>query len=301
MDTGIGWWVLAHRLNRPGLFRRPWSVCWSPLSTVDAVAPVSARPISSWPGKPASRGNPGPRRAGPRTFIMPDSLPAGDSRSTGAGRVGRCLQLTTAPSPGAIGGRTKGNMAKNLRWKLLTIVCRARPVGLGLHAAPGKSAARPRSEGRRAPGDAGADRRCAAGRDRGGGRPAARGAAHAEHRRSAASPSPARSEFRVAGVPSAQDAAVPPGAGRRRPRLYDRSQSGGRLHLPPEAGRRQPAARGDGRTRRCRPSSAASTSSASPSRSSRATAATIRSWCSCPASPTSSAPRRSSGRRRCSS
>ena len=54
-------------------------------------------------------------------------------------------------------------------------------------------------------------------------------------------------------------------------------------------------------TRRCRPSSAGSTSSASPSRWSPATAATTRSWCSCPASPTSTAPRRSSGRRRCSS
>lgn len=37
--TGIGWWVLAHRLNRPGLFSSSLVGLLEPLSTVDAVAP----------------------------------------------------------------------------------------------------------------------------------------------------------------------------------------------------------------------------------------------------------------------
>ena len=129
------------------------------------------------------------------------------------------------------------------------------------------------------------DRRGAAHRDRDDRRSAARAA---EDRRTfprtvtVVSPT----EFRVEGVPPEQDAGVPSAAHRHR------------ADLQPFAGRRQRTPSRCGRTsptscarkpspRRCRRSTAASTSSAWPSRSSRGTARTIRFSCSCRASPTS--------------
>ena len=117
-------------------------------------------------------------------------------------------------------------------------------------------------------------------RDRDHRRAAARHADTRRHRSSRRSRRPAPREFRVEGI---QDDAGVPAGGRRRDGLRPIVR-GRRLHLHDEAEHREPAARRDGRRRRWRRSSAASTSWAWPSRSSPATARRTRSWCSCPAS-----------------
>ena len=88
--------------------------------------------------------------------------------------------------------------------------------------------------------------------------------------------------FTVNGVPPDQDAAFRNAAdrGRRQLRALVRQPAA----TPSRCGRTSSSSCAKTpSTRRCRRSSAASTSSASPSRSSRVTAPPIRSWCSCPA------------------
>ena len=145
---------------------------------------------------------------------------------------------------------------------------------MGVLPARPEGPARPRPQGRRAPGAARADRRRAAARDRdarwtGCASELVKGGVTGVDRRPRSSPT----AFRVDGVPADAGRA---GARRRRPpsrRTYNRESGVERhLHVPDEAEHRQPAARGDGRPGASGPSSAASTSSAWPSRSSRARA-----------------------------
>ena len=187
-------------------------------------------------------------------------------------------------------------MAKNLRWKFLIIVGVVGAVGLRVLPARSEGSARPGPQGRRAPGDARADRRRGQARDRHDRRSSARADEDAEHP-GATVTSVGPTEFRVDGIPPDQDAAFRQLADRRRADLQPLTRRR-QLHLHDAAELVATSCAKKRSRRRCRLSSAASTSSASPSRSSRATAATIRSWCSCRASPTSPAPRRSSSRRR---
>ena len=146
------------------------------------------------PGRPEGR-RPGRHH---RRHVRVDHQSSNDQSvqlQIAAERAGR--GVARAPSVGYQGqdaGRRsdatrRASHAKNLRWKLLTIVgVLALAIWAFYAARTREGAARPRSEGRRAPGAAGADRRRAAARDRDHRRAAARGAAHGEHRRSAASP-----------------------------------------------------------------------------------------------------------------
>ena len=157
--------------------------------------------------------------------------------------------------------------------------------------------ARARPQGRRAPRPARADRRRAAARDRD----------EMERLREALRPSgvsattfTARRVRRSSGSRACRRTRTRRSA---RPRTrsqtnFDRESGVERhLHVHDEAEHAQSSCARRPSSRRGRRSSAASTSSASPSRASRSRAPTAtRSWCSCPASPTSTARRRSSGR-----
>ena len=157
--------------------------------------------------------------------------------------------------------------------------------------------ARARPEGRRPPRAARADRRCAAARDRAGDGAAARGAADAQHHRSPASTRPTRRTSRSRACRRRRTRRSGSAANEVQAN-FDRSAGRERhLHVHDEAEHRRSTCATRRSCRRARRSSGASTSWASPSRASRSRAATaIRSSCSCPASPTSSARRRSSGR-----
>ena len=156
--------------------------------------------------------------------------------------------------------------------------------------------ARARPQGRRAPGPAGADRRCAAARDR---------AARCERLREdaderATSPvtnitAPTPTHFRVEGVPPAQDAAFRTGGRRgRRPTSTAIAGTNGTYTFtmkPNIAGDLRERGGGAGAQtieRRVNELGVTEPSIAQQGRPA------IRSWCSCPASPTSSAPRKSS-------
>ena len=98
-------------------------------------------------------------------------------------------------------------MAKNLRWKVLTIVGGRRPGGLGVLSARQKDQPRPRPQGRRAPGDARPDRRRAEARDGDDRRSAARAAEDREHPGRRRHRGRARRRSASTGVPPDQDAA----------------------------------------------------------------------------------------------
>ena len=138
-----------------------------------------------------------------------------------------------------------------------------------------------------------ADRRCAAARDRAGDGAAARGADRrasipvTQHRRARSDAVPRRR--RAAGAGRARSAQA---ANEVPTQLRPQRRRQRHLHVHDEAEHRRSTCATRRWCRRGRRSSAASTSSASPSRASRSRAPTaIRSSCSCPASPTSSARR----------
>ena len=190
-------------------------------------------------------------------------------------------------------------MNKNLRWKLLTILAvfvvffalgvypiLAQRYQLPSRLAGGQAAeARARPEGRRPPRPARADRRRAAADHDDDERADPRRAEHRRHRGRARSPSTSPTTLPRRRSAAGSGRGLPAHRGRAGGRQL-RPQSGRRRHLRlhDEAEHREGPARAGGRAGAARRSIGASTSSASPSRTSRATAQpATRSSCSCPA------------------